>query len=468
MRGTTLTLACVLVASATSLAHADGAPTVWAKRDTQLHARPGEASTAIGRVQSGERLVVVGTQGRWLRVRHRQRTGWVTRTQVEERGDRATRKRRQATGFSGKQREDALKVVVEIDRVRAFDDPRTKAKEVLDLKRGDQLVVLGRGHEGWILVESEGAGVGWIPESAVTDGGKFTRDPRRAPTEVAVAEPATDEAPTAAKASSKASIAASVDDDDAETPAAPSVAAAPATATKSLSSSSKPRWTAGAGLGAGVDSFGLRQEGTRPALGTTFSPAASVEASGAYRITDTLWVGGGVDAVMSTGSMTLNAQGAETTGIKVAHMAVMARAELTYAPSWQVSGRVGWHYNDLSVDSELNEDMLLGETAAGPTFGVGGGYPINDRFAVMAAVDVAPLSVQAPKERPQDFLYGTSMTAAWATAAGTVKLPWRLTGALAYRFGMASLELTNGAATPAAATRTDQSHTVTAGVRLAW
>src|SRR5262245_20468390 len=129
MRGTTLTLACVLVASASSLAHADGAPTVWAKRDTQLHARPGEASTAIGRVQSGDRLVVVGTQGRWLRVRHRQRTGWVTRTQVEERGDRATRKRRQASGFSGKQREDALKVVVEIDRVRAFDDPRTKAKE---------------------------------------------------------------------------------------------------------------------------------------------------------------------------------------------------------------------------------------------------------------------------------------------------------------------------------------------------
>src|SRR5262245_28346484 len=160
---TSLALACILVATAGGVASADS-PTVWAKRDTKLHSRPGEASAPVGQIQSGEKLVVIGSRGRWLRVRHRQRIGWVTRTQVEEPSERAAaakRKRANKSGFSGKKREDALRVVVDIDRVRAFDDPVTKAKEVLDLQRGDQLTVLGRGHDGWILVEAEGNGVGW-------------------------------------------------------------------------------------------------------------------------------------------------------------------------------------------------------------------------------------------------------------------------------------------------------------------
>jgi hypothetical protein len=471
MRRTTLSLACLLVATVTGTAHADGSPQVWAKRDTQLHSRPGEASSSIGKVQTGERLVVIGSQGRWLRVRHRQRTGWVTRTQVEERGDRAERKRRNATGFSGKQREDALKVVVDIDKVRAFDDPRTKAKEVLDLKRGDQLVVLGRGHEGWILVELEGAGVGWIPESAVTDGGRFAGDPRRAPSEIAAAkaEPAKAEKPEkleklekAEKTAAEPTRVATVE----EVNEAPTPVTTKAAWTAKASPASGSKIAVGGGLGLGVASFGMRQSGEGDALGTAFGAAAAVALDGHYRITDRIWVGAAIDADMSSGSITFTTANDEVTGIAAQQMTVMARAEVTYAPRWRVAGRLGWYYGSLAVESDRADAMLLGESVAGPTVGVGGGLPIGRRFAVAAAVDVAPFLTQAPSEQPPGFMYGTSMQAGWASVMGTMQLPWRLTGALAYRAGLSSLELTDGAALTAS--RSDQSHTITAGVRLAW
>ena len=81
------------------------------------------------------------------------------------------------------------------------------------------------------------------------------------------------------------------------------------------------------------------------------------------------------------------------------------------------------------------------------------------------ALDIAPLSTQRPLKLPDGGLYGTSMKEGWATVVGTMKLPWKLTGALTYRGGLASLSLTNGGSN---ATRSDQSHTITAGVRLAW
>jgi hypothetical protein len=472
MRRTTLSLACLLVATVTGTAHADGTPQVWAKRDTQLHSRPGEASSSIGKVQSGERLVVIGSQGRWLRVRHRQRTGWVTRTQVEERGDRAERKRRNATGFSGKQREDALKVVVDIDKVRAFDDPRTKAKEVLDLKRGDQLVVLGRGHEGWILVELEGAGVGWIPESAVTDGGRFAGDPRRAPSEVAAAKAKTeaktddgDDRDDKAEAKAEAEPTRVATLEEVNDSPAPATAKATATATASRPETGS-KIAVGGGLGFGVASYGMRQSGEGDALGTAFGAAVAVALDGHYRIADRIWVGAAIDADMSSGSITFTTATEETPGISAQQMKVMARAEVTYAPSWRVAGRLGWYYDSLAVESDRADAMLLGESVAGPTVGVGGGLPLGRRFAVAGAIDVAPFLTQAPSEQPAGFMYGTSMQAAWASVMGTMQLPWRLTGALAYRAGLSSLELTDGAAK--SASRSDQSHTITAGVRLAW
>ena len=466
----TITLSCMLIAATSGAALADGSPTVWAKRDTQLHSRPGEASASIGRVEPGERLVVIGSQGRWLRVRHRQRTGWVTRTQVEERGDRAERKRRGATGFSGKQREDALKVTVDIDRVRAFDDPRTKAKETLDLKRGDELVVLGRGHEGWILVESEGAGVGWIPETAVTDGGKFARDPRRAPAET---QP---DAPAPAAPAEKASVATTTDDAADETEAAPAAAPAPASAAASASADKAVVTTSAApgrmpkviivgGLGLGGEALAMRQSGVADALGTVYGASLNVAAEGHYRIAKTMWVGGGVDASMMTGGMTLETSTESVGSIGANTMSILARAEFTYAPSWRVSGRLGYHYGTLSTDSPREDAMVIGEQVGGPTVGLGGGYPINHRFAVEGALDVAPASTQRPTKLPGGGLYGTSMKEGWATVVGTMKLPWKLTGALQYRGGLASLSLTNGSTT---ASRSDQSHTITAGVRLAW
>ena len=46
--------------------------------------------------------------------------------------------------------------------------------------------------------------------------------------------------------------------------------------------------------------------------------------------------------------------------------------------------------------------------------------------------------------------------------------PAHITFALAYLGGLTTADLTDGAETPTIATRTDQSHTVTAGLGLRW
>jgi hypothetical protein len=47
-------------------------------------------------------------------------------------------------------------------------------------------------------------------------------------------------------------------------------------------------------------------------------------------------------------------------------------------------------------------------------------------------------------------------------------LPAHLVAALTYRFGALSADLTDNAAMPRTATRTDLSHVITAGVGVAW
>jgi uncharacterized protein YgiM (DUF1202 family) len=291
-------------------AAADADTRVVASKELRLRARPGETAAVVARADRGEKLTVVDEWGRWLRVRHGKRVGWVTRTQVESTAAAAPRKRPQRGGFSGKPVADALHVTIEADEVRGFDDPRTKATCVMELSRGDAVTVIGKGHDGWMLVEAEGV-VGWIPDVAT-------------------------------------------------------------------------------------------------------QPAAA------------------------------------------------------YGRTWQVAARAGYHYATLAVESERAEPMLLGESTAGVTVGVGGALPIGEKLHVSATVDVMPAGVQVPAELPPGVLYATATQAAWARATVAYRLPAHLVAAVSYRGGMARTELTDGASIPTLADRTDQSHALTAGLGLRW
>jgi hypothetical protein len=496
MRLTTFTLASVLLASSAGLVHADEERNVFATREVHLRERPGETGDIVGVADTGEKMTVLGHHGRWLHVRHGRRVGWVTRTEVDAHHEQPEppRDRAEKSGFSGKPHEDALKVTVVIDRVRGFDDPDTKANCVLDLARGDTVSVIGRGHDGWILVEPAEGAVGWIPAVAVTDGGRFAGDPRRAPSEVPVIEntpTGTAPAPAAvtttaaatpatkgkAKAMRKgatvvaaATPAPAAADSATVTPAATASADASAHAIIHTGGSSlMERMDGNVMAGAGAETFAMRMVGgSGDALALTTGPAAAMAASGRYRVAGDIWVGGGLDGQFGKGSLTYYTAAATSDPMSTTDTTVDAHAEVAWGKTWKVAARAGYHYAALNVSTDRTDAMLVGEKIGGMTVGVGGSLPINQRFAVTGAIDIMPAGVQSPDQLPKGLLYATSMQAAWARTTVTVKLPANLVGALSYRGGIASADLTDGAATPVTAKRSDQSHIVTAGVGLTW
>jgi len=90
------------------------------------------------------------------------------------------------------------------------------------------------------------------------------------------------------------------------------------------------------------------------------------------------------------------------------------------------------------------------------------------RFRLALGLDVMPAGALRPSELPEGVMYATSVHAAWANGTLSMPLPARIVLALAYRGGLTSAALTDGAATPSTASRTDQSHTLTAGLGLRW
>jgi uncharacterized protein YgiM (DUF1202 family) len=424
---------------------------VLAVQRSQLHVRPGEEAPIIGHAEEGEELEVVGDRGRWLRVRAGKRVGWLTRTEVSPLMPAEPRNRPERSGFSGKPVSDAVKVTIAIDRVRGFDDPRSKSTNVLDLVRGDVVTVIGRGHDGWLMVQHDNGGVGWIPASVVSDAGKFAKDPRVAP----AAAPA--QAGQPAQPGQKGA------------PAAPAAAALPVA---EVSTTAEPPaagpWLRGAVVATGgAQTFQMQQTGEGDPRAIATGPVVAVAARAQMRVRGAIWLGAAASAELGTAELTY--YGAETSApMATRELAVDAHAELGWGDRWHVAARGGVHYATLSVDSERDESMLVGERIGGATVGLGGALPIGRRFAVSASVDVMPAGAQRMSRVPAGALQATAVRGAWARSALTIALPARLVAAISYRFGALTAELSDAAAMPKTATRADQSHLVTAGVGMAW
>jgi hypothetical protein len=425
---------------------------VFAINRTQLHVRPGEAAPIVGHAEEGDELEVVGHQGRWLKVKTGRRVGWVTRTEVAATKPAEPRNRSGRTGFSGKRPSDAVKVKIAIDRVRGFDDPRSKARNVFDLVRGDVVTVIGRGHDGWVLVEHDTDGVGWIPASAVSDAGRFVADPR---------SPAVKDSKQA-KAAAPAATATPV----AAAPSATSVAAAPS-ATSVTAAPERPALRANLLAAGGAQTFRMQQSGEGDPMAIATGALAAVTARAQLRVRGDLWVALATSAELGTGELIYYAATETSPAMPTRKLAVDAHVEAGWGDARYVALRGGVHYATLSIDSERTEPMLVGERIGGATVGVAGAMPIW-RFALSAAVDAMPVGTQQMSELPPGALYATSVRAAWARATLAMPLPAHLVAALSYRFGALSAQLTDGAATPKVASRTDQSHMVTAGVGVAW
>jgi uncharacterized protein YraI len=429
-----------LIVALASPALANPRDVVFAASKLQLHVRPGEAAPVVGHADEGEELEVVGDQGRWIRVRSGKQVGWVTRTEIIEAQPAAPRTRVQKTGFSGKPVTDALKVTVLADRVRGFDDPVTKSKSVLDLAKGETVTVIGRGTDGWILVEQSNGNVGWIPASVVTDGGKFAGDPRQAPG-------------ATAKVATAPAAGAGTPDEVRPTPP---------------SSSSKRGLSIGVLATAGAQTFKLEQTGVGAATATASGPFATIGARGQMRVRGSMWAGVTTMAEFGTADMIYEGNNETSNPMSTQELAVNAYGELGWGGARYIALRGGVHYSTMSVESERNEPMLLGERIAGATVGLGGALPLYRRLTFSAAFDVMPLGAQKLNRLPDGALYADTVQEMWARAALSMPLPAHLMAAVCYRFGALSAELSDGAATPKTANRSDMSHVVTAGVGMTW
>jgi hypothetical protein len=442
-------LLLALLVTLPSVAAAD--ESAWPTDNVRLRARPGETARVVARAEKDEELTVVATWGRWVKVRRGDRVGWLPRTQLDIRAVDAVdadkpRKRAKRSGFSGKPVADALEVTVAIDKVRGFDDPIEKKTMVLDLQRGDRATVIGRGHEGWILVEKAGV-VGWIPSSSVSDGGEFASKsarPRpkaasddgenRAPDVIVLAGEIIESAPERGR-------------EDASAPAGRLAADVMATV--------------------GAQTFAMRQTGNGDALATASGPASMVSASARVRVAGKLWVGGGTDAGMGTASLIYANAAERSDPMATRDMAVDAHASVGWGHRYHVLARAGYHYASLEIESERAEAMLVGEKVGGATVGVGGSLPVG-RMRLALGLDVMPAGAIRPSELAAGTMYATSVKAAWAYSTLSYPLPARLAFALAYRGGLTAADLTDGAPAPSTASRTDQSHTLTAGLGLRW
>jgi uncharacterized protein YgiM (DUF1202 family) len=436
---------------------------VFAINRTQLHVRPGEAAPIVGHAEEGDELEVIDHQGRWLKVKTGRRVGWVTRTEVAPTKPAEPRNRSGRSGFSGKRASDAVKVTIAIDRVRGFDDPRTKARNVLELERGDVVTVIGRGHDGWVLVEHETDGVGWIPASVVGDAGRFAGDPRVAP---AVARTGQGQVKAGAQSQVKAESNSVGKTEDRNEVKPEAEKAAPA-AIAASSVASRPALRANLVAAGGAQTFRMQQSGEGDPMAIATGTLAAVAARAQLRVRGDLWVALATTAELGAAELVYYGASETSPGVPTRELAVDAHAELGWGDARHVALRGGVHYATLSIDSDRAESMLLGERIGGATVGVGGAMPIW-RLTVSGTVDVMPVGAQRLAELPAGALYATSVRGAWARATVAMPLPAHLVAALSYRFGALTAQLTDGAATPKVASRSDQSHMVTAGVGVAW
>jgi SH3-like domain-containing protein len=429
-------LVCSLIVALAAPAQANVHEVVFAINDkTQLHSRPGEAAPVVGHADEGDELEVLGDQGRWIKVRNGKQVGWVTRSEIGPTKPAEPRRRPERTGFSGKRTADAVKVAIDIDRVRGFDDPQTKAKNVLDLKRGEVVTVIGRGHDGWILVEEDDGAVGWIPASAVKDGGKFAGDPRRAPAETSKVKAA----PVAVVSKPR--------------PSAPRA---------------RPWLTGGLLATAGAQTFKMEQTGEGEATSLATGPLATVAGRAQMRVRGELWVGLGTMAELGTADLTFSSGTETSQPMSTREIAIDGYAEVGFGGKRYIAARGGVHYATLSVDSERDEPMLIGERIAGATAGLAGAMPVGRYVTLSASVDVMPFGTQRMSRLPEGALHASEVKGAWARATVAMPLPAHLIGAVSYRFGAITAQLTDDGMTPKTASRSDQSHVVTAGVGVAW
>jgi uncharacterized protein YgiM (DUF1202 family) len=109
--------------------------------DANLRARPGERAPTLAKLDEGQKVRVIGRQGRWIKVSFKGKVGWLTRTQVDTDDDddvaarpSADKKRNSSGGkarkaWSGDVDDDSIGADAVEDDEDMEDEPKAKPKK---------------------------------------------------------------------------------------------------------------------------------------------------------------------------------------------------------------------------------------------------------------------------------------------------------------------------------------------------
>jgi SH3-like domain-containing protein len=138
-----------------------------------LRKKPGEREPAVAQLAARTPVTVLGLEGRWLRVRVNSVEGYLTRTQVSDPDAPGVARTGQWSAprmAGGKVRSELfIQVVAAKGALRA--EPRTDARPVAELARGERLAVIDAASDpAWIRARAPAGDDGWIARDQIDNG----------------------------------------------------------------------------------------------------------------------------------------------------------------------------------------------------------------------------------------------------------------------------------------------------------
>lgn len=386
-----------------------------------------------------------------------------------------------------------LKVEIQALSAQAFSEPDGSGSVVFTVAEGDQVKVIARGENRWLLVENTKKRTGWIPAVAVRDHGLLLdarKDASKArgddedDEEVAASD--ADEDEVSEGKSKKSKKTAELDDesedldesseDDSEDSRSSSddsdVELGSSSFDDDIGTTKKP-WTANVGLRAGFGLTGVdRAPGGVAAEETSYSgPLAGLNGEFVYKLKPKIGVHADLtyDFTYPLGGLTHTAGGMEQADISAQLHRVAATVGGSYGKDAMFIVRAGYSYSVLKLSDVANPANLPSESTSGPLAGLAFAY----RFAASGlgtriGVDALLFGSRSQTEGQGDGADLDSMLGLFGTAMVDYPLGKSLTVLGGYRFGRTTATWAGASERSGAmATETtDQSHEISLGVGL--
>jgi uncharacterized protein YgiM (DUF1202 family) len=388
-----------------------------------------------------------------------------------------------------------LKVEIQALSAQAFSEPDGSGSVVFTVAEGDQVRVIARGENRWLLVENGKKRTGWIPAVAVRDhgllldarkdGSKARKDDDEGDEEVAARDAEEEEV---SESKSKKKKSAALDDEseeldeessDEESDDRPSSSSDDTDATlgssfedEDIGSAKKP-WTASASLRGGFAAVGVdRAPGGVAAEETSYNgPIAGFSGEFMYKVKPKIGVLADLvyDFTYPLGGLTHTANGAEQADISAQVHRVAATVGGSYGKDAMFIVRAGFSYSVLQISDINNPANLPRESTSGPLAGLAFAYKFAaSGLGTRVGVDALLFGSRSQTEGKSDGADLDSMLGLVGSAMVDYPLGKSLTVLGGYRFGYttatwAGASERNGAM---ATEQKDQSHEISLGVGL--